>query len=260
MNMDWHLLNIKKFFKYSNLALFLLLTVSVFCLAFTAPQLFQVNSQERQIQPSRYTPSSPRLEIIGLKYDLNSNGKKDISLKADRFVIRKKKMGLIRFALTQEVLFENVEISFISKDEITAEADSSNSNLPVPIKPYEAKTSDSTENDSLFSLDQIFIPADVKRVSSFVMTPIKIFFYDNDKKVSQILANRGTIQPERKEVILSGDVRMTAGEKYIVTSRLIFRLEKDEIYIPGKYLLEIRGKRKTGEPISSDIFLNSITL
>jgi len=239
MNMDWHLLNIKKFFKYSNLALFLLLTVSVFCLAFTAPQLFQVNSQERQIQPSRYTPSKPRLEIIGLKYDLNFMGETSLQLKADRYVIRKKKLGLIRFGLAQEAFFENAEVSFFCKKKLPS--------LPAV-------------NYSLSSLKEMLTSSDTKRLSSVVMAPVSIFFYDEDNKVSHIYAKSASFRMQSKEVVLSGDVRMTAGVKHIKTSKLIFNPDKEEIYIPGNSMLEIQGVEKTGGPITSDVFLNSVLL
>ena len=260
MNMDWHLLNIKKFFKYSNLALFLLLTVSVFCLAFTAPQLFQVNSQERQIQPSRYTPSKPRLEIIGLKYDLNFMGETSLQLKADRYVIRKKKLGLIRFGLAQEAFFENAEVSFFCKKKLPSLHDNSNDNITTPFKLQEANASEPAVNYSLSSLKEMLTSSDTKRLSSVVMAPVSIFFYDEDNKVSHIYAKSASFRMQSKEVVLSGDVRMTAGVKHIKTSKLIFNPDKEEIYIPGNSMLEIQGVEKTGGPITSDVFLNSVLL
>ena len=65
---------------------------------------------------------------------------------------------------------------------------------------------------------------------------------------------------QKKEIVLSGNVRMTAGEKQIKTSKLIFFPEKEEIYIPENFSLEMQGVEKIGEPITTDIFLNSITL
>ena len=254
----WQLDN---FFKKVTIRKFLLFVI-VCCLGFFyfAPPLHQTNQENEKEQVSRYTPSKPRLEIIGLKYDLNFMGETSLQLKADRFVIRKKKLGLIRFGLAQEAFFENAEVSFFCKKKLPSLHDNSNDNITTPFKLQEANASEPAVNYSLSSLKEMLTSSDTKRLSSVVMAPVSIFFYDEDNKVSHIYAKSASFRIQSKEVVLSGDVRMTAGEKHIKTSKLIFNPDKEEIYIPGNSMLEIQGVEKTGGPITSDVFLNSVLL
>ena len=239
--------------------IYIVLVCGLSYICFT-PRSHQTNQANEQKQVSRYTPSKPRLEIIGLKYDLNFMGETSLQLKADRFVIRKKKLGLIRFGLAQEAFFENAEVSFFCKKKLPSLHDNSNDNITTPFKLQEANASEPEVNYSLSSLKEMLTSSDTKRLSSVVMAPVSIFFYDEDNKVSHIYAKSASFRMQSKEVVLSGDVRMTAGEKHIKTNKLIFLPEKEEIYIPGNFLLEIQGEEKTRESITSDVFLNSISL
>ena len=238
--MSWFQLNKNNLFKVRNVTLMLFILFCVLSYICFTPPLRHADQAKEQTQISRYLPSKPRFEIIGLNYDLNFKGETKLQLKADRFLIRKKKLGLIRFGLAQEGLFENAEMSFFSKEK-----------------------SSSLQEVSDFSLSEILPSSDTnysKRLVSLVMTPVSIFFYDENNKVSQIHAKSASFRMKRKEVVLSGEVSMTAGGKHIKTNKLIFFPAKEEIYIPGNFSLEIQGVEKTGGPITSDVFLNSVLL
>ena len=258
--MGWQLLNRKNFIKYSNPALLLLIIVTAFGFIYFPPQISPPAAPEKKVQLTGYTPSRPRLEITGLKYDLNFNGKRSISLKADRFLIRKRKLGLIRFGLAQEALFENAEVSFFNKKSISVPPEPIYGNLTTPLSLQEVSASEPAEDFSLLSMDEILTSSEAKRLSSIVLKPVIITFHDENNKISRIQADSASIQMQRQEFVLSGDVHVTAGEKHITTSRLIFLPEKNEIYIPGNFLLDIQGDKRTGKPVSSDVFLNSISL
>ena len=52
----------------------------------------------------------PRHEIRGFSFNSSQDGKKVISIKADRFSIKKKKLGFLSFGLMNEARFDNAII------------------------------------------------------------------------------------------------------------------------------------------------------
>ena len=238
--MSWYQLNKNKFLKVRNVTLLFFILICGLSYICLTPPSRQANQTNEQTKPSHYIPSKPRVEIIGLNYDLNFKGETKLQLKADRFLIRKKKLGLIRFGLAQEGLFENAEVSFFIKKKL----------------PSLQGASDFSLNDILASLDNNYS----KRLASLVMAPVSIFFYNENNKVSQIHAKSASFNMIKKEFVFLGNVRMEAGGKNIKTNKLIFNHEKEEIYIPGNSLLEIQGVVKARESIISDVFLNSLSI
>lgn len=226
----------------------------------TTPTKRQSNQTSEQIQSSHYIPSKPRVELTGFQYDLNFKGKKSFELKADRFLIRKRKIGLFRFGLAEEALFQNTQVSFFCTKKLVPLHNKSNGLITCSFKLQDANTSETENNNTLSSLNEILSPLATKRLSSVFMAPINIVFYNENTKVSHIYAKNASLDLRRKEFILSGDVWMTAGEKQIKTNKLLFLPETEEIYIPSKFMFEINGVETKSEPIISDILLNAISL
>ena len=205
-----------------------------------------------QNQVSGYTPSKPRVEIHGLIYDLSYKGKTKFTLNSDKFLVRKKKIGLIRFGLLQEALFENTEITFHTENGIPAH------NKNITPKQY---IESSQQNKYFFSgFEEDFFSSHAKRLHSLIMTPITIYFYDEDENLSQITASRASLRLKNQDIVFKGNVHLASGAKHITTNQLIFSPNEEEFYIPNKYTLKIRGEEKTGEHLNADIFLRSVSL
>ena len=228
--MSWYQLKGSTFLKVSNVTLLFFILLCVLSYICFTPPLRPAGQANEQTQHSRYTPAKPRIEITGLHYDMNFKGKKGLEVKADRFTIRKKKLGFIRFGLAQEAFFQNAEISFLNHN-LIKELNAANQVEPHP----------------LLSLNKILTASQAKKLSGLVMAPVSIIFYDDKNKVSHIRATKGS-------------VRITTGEKHLRTTKLIFHPEREEIYIPGNFMLEVNGKKKTGGQIATDITLSSVTL
>lgn len=184
-------------------------------------------------------------------YDLSYKGKTKFALNADNFLIRKKKIGLIRFGLLQEALFENTEITFHIENDIPA--------LNKSMTPKQ--NSEYIQQNKSFPSDfEDFFLSHAKRIHSVIMTPITIYFYDEDKNLSQITAPRASLSLEKQDIILKGDVRLASGVKYITTNQLILSPNEREFHIPNKYILGMHGKEKAGNHLKTDIFLRSASL
>lgn len=68
------------------------------------------NVENHREDISDYRHPRPQHEIRGFRFDSNHDGKRVISIKADRFSVQKKKLGFFRFGLMNEAILENVFI------------------------------------------------------------------------------------------------------------------------------------------------------
>ena len=79
-------------------------------------------SQKIASNPMRDTlagTSSQNHDIQGFRYTGAFEGRKVISVRADRFLIRKKKIGFLRFGLLNEVRFDNARIDIYGRQKKT---------------------------------------------------------------------------------------------------------------------------------------------
>jgi hypothetical protein len=240
----------KPILKSAGLKLLFLFILFAFCFYGITPLSQQVHPKIEKEQVFRYPHSKPRVEINDLKYDFSFMGESNFQLKADTFLIRKKKFGLIRFGLAQEALFKNAEISFFY-----------NNNGTTPSTAEKSYPSESLQDSSLISsLEKTFTSTHAKRLYSLVMEPVAVTFYDTARKGSQLYASSASFQLKNKKIVFLGKVKLEAGEKLIRANKLIFFPETKEISFPNNFSLAMQGVVKTKKPATTDIFLTSISL
>lgn len=211
------------------------------CIFFIFTFLFQNKSEEEhKKQIFSYRPSSPRVELDGLDYNLSYGGETKFDIKADKFLIRKKKMGLIRFALAQEALLENADIAVFGVPGSTAENQAVNQNplvfAGVPLKLFYSK-----------------------RISALVMKPVRVKFYDTAKGVSQLTAMKASFCLKERSVLFKGNVEISSGSNVLKTSQLTLFPKEAKIQVNKKFTLIVNEKEKTGRHLVADIFLKSIS-
>ena len=127
--------------------------------------LQQPDQEKKTQQVSRVRYSKPRMEINGLEYNLSSMGEPNFLLKADRFRLRKKKFGFIRFGLAQEASFENAEMSFFYNSTLPASG-TSDSTLAAAGRSDSNFIPESPEYASIFSLGETLTASHSKRISA----------------------------------------------------------------------------------------------
>jgi hypothetical protein len=203
--------------------------------------------------PGGYPPAgqpTQNHDIRGFRYTGAFDGQKAISIRADRFSIRKKKIGFFRFGLLNEVRFDNARIDIYGR-RIKAEKGTGtalNRGRPAGGLSYGAVFS----KESMVSF-----PA--KRIATIVFRPVQVVLHDETSEAARISAGSGVIRMTKRDVMFKGNVRVSSGRHILWTDRLKLLPEKTMIITDGPYTLQTPGRKINGQRLTADIYLNPVS-
>jgi len=192
--------------------------------------------------------TSRRFEFLGFRYDGNLDGKRVISIEADRFAIEKKKLGFFRFGLMNIALFENALVRIYGVERTYGNEQDESHESPKQTLSFK----NSFSKETLPSLP-------VKRVSSILMEPIDLELHDEHSAVTRISAASATLGLRKRMIMFKGDVRVVSGDRVLTTDRLNLLLETAVIKTGGIFLLKALGKQWEGRRLTTDIFLRPVS-
>ena len=198
-------------------------------------------------QIPRYMTSGHRLQIGGFRYEGNREGKKIISIKADKFTIEKKKLGFFRLGLLNVARFKNAVIDIYGQRIGSGEA---------PGKSQADTQSAGISFKELFTREAL--PSfSVKRVSSIIIEPIYLNLYDGRSLISQITASSANIRLRKRDILFEGDVCVKSGSASLKSDHLILMPENGLLRAERHFVLETPEKRLEGERLTTDLFLRN---
>jgi len=211
----------------------------------------------KEISPVR----SPRHrhEIQGFRYAGNLDGKKVISIKADRFSIQKKKLGFFRFGLLNEVRFDNAFVHIYGRIKpVKKTGDPIAHNRPQIARgrPQIARgrPQKNLTFNALFTKDSL--PSfPVKRISSIVLQPVYVALHDEQSEVSRISAASAVIRLRKKDILFKGNVKVLSGSRVLTTDRLRMLPARAVIETEGPFVMQTPERRLKGQHLTSTIFL-----
>lgn len=199
---------------------------------------------------SRYRYPKPRHDIRGFRFDGTHEGKKTISIKADRFSIDKKKLGFFRFGLMNVARLENAFIHIYGSRGLPGKnPDESHSNI---------KSRQSLTFKNVFSKEAL--PSfPIKRISSIVMEPVYVELHDEQSVVTRISAASAAIRLKKGDILLKGNVRVASGARVLTTDQLSMLPEKAIVKTDQHFVLKTPEEQYEGDHLTTDIFLRSGT-
>lgn len=179
------------------------------------------------------------LTIRGFHFSGYHQGRKAITIKAVRFSVEKKKFGVFKFSPLRTARFRGAEVNlYVNNDGFT---ENQQDKKDMIIK-------------GLFSQETMPVSA-LKGVTSILFEPVKINFYLDDTSTTQIRANKATIDPRQRRVILWGKILATSALNQLSTERLMIYPEKGLIEVNNKFVLKTQSGKITGEKLATDLFL-----
>ena len=184
-------------------------------------------------------------EILGFRFDGFHDGKKIITIKADRFSIEKKKVGFFRFGLLNEARLENAVIRIYGEEK-------KQKNKPTG---HTGKRGQNVTFANVLSRDAL-PPMKQKRVSAVSIAPVRVELYNGDSLLSSISAESATIRLRKRDLLFRGKARLESGNRVLTASQLRLLPAKGRIICDHHFLLMNSGKKREGTHLSTDIFLN----
>jgi hypothetical protein len=196
--------------------------------------------------------------IRGFQYSKYHEGRKALLIKAAKFSVEKKKIGIFKLSPFKVARFKDAEIDFYG------ETDPLNKNKSQPRKALSGKNSSAAiKNDIAFKgvlSQEMMPPSALKGGVSAICEPVKINLYLNDAPVTMIQADKATVDPRRRRMILRKNIRVTSGASHLSTNNLAIYPERGLFEIENKYVLKKQGEIITGEKLTTDFFLKKVSM
>lgn len=183
------------------------------------------------------------LTIRGFRFSGFHQGRKAITIKAAKFSVEKKKIGIFKFSPLRAARFRGVEIDFYVNNDPSAES-------------LQAKNAITIKG--LFSKDTIPVSL-LKGAASAVFEPVKINFCLNDTPVTEIRAKTATFDPRHRRIVMQGDIFATANSNQLSTNKLMIYPDKGIIEVKHKFVLKTQSEQMNGEKLTTDLFLNTVS-
>lgn len=168
-------------------------------------------------------------------------------IQADRFVIKKKKFGNLSFGLSNEAFFKNAKIQLISSNE--------NTNTSVSIRTNNTTEEAGFHFNDILSNDA-FLNLPVKNIFAIKIEDAHLELYSDDTLITAISSARAEVRLHQRDILFSGHVIITSGEKKITCKEASLSPDNSVIFVPGDYELSTPHSYLTGKNFTSSIFLN----
>jgi hypothetical protein len=182
------------------------------------------------------------LIIKGFRFSGYHEGCKTLTIKAAKFSVEKKKIGILKFSLLRYARFRGAEINFYVNNDPSAAGLRDKKDISIK---------------GVFSKETL--PASLlKGASSVIFEPVRINFCLDDTPVTEIHAKRATIDPLQRRIVLEGKIVATAAPNRLSTNRLMIYPEKGIIEVNHNFVLKIEDEQITGEKLITDLFLKKM--
>jgi hypothetical protein len=196
--------------------------------------------------------------IRGFQYSKYHEGRKALSIKAAKFSIEKKKVGVFKISPFKVARFRDAEIDFFGR-----------TNQPVDKTSQPRKALSGSENGTAIRNDiafkgilsqEMMPPSALKGSVSAICEPVKIKLHLDDAPVTRIQAGKAIVDPRKRRMILLDNIQVTSGSAHLSTDRLVIYPETGLFEVNNKYVFETLGETITGEKLTTDFFLKKISM
>ena len=196
--------------------------------------------------------------IRGFQYSNYHKGRKALNIRAAKFSVEKKKIGIFQLSPFKVVRFRDAEIDFYGETDQPDEKLSQTRNA-LSGKDGSAAIRNDISFKGVLSREMLPPPA-LKGSVSAICEPVKINLFLNDALRTMILAEKAIVDPRRRRIILRNNIQVISGDVKLSTDRLAVYPETGLFEIEKKYVLKSQDKTVTGEKLTTDFFLKKVSM
>ncbi len=196
--------------------------------------------------------------IRGFRYSKYHEGRKALTIKAAKFSIEKKKIGIFKLSPFKVARFRDAEIDFFGR--INRPDDQTS-------QPHKALSGSENSKAGRKNIafkgvlsQEMMPPSALKGSVSAICEPVKINLHLDDAPVTQIQAGKAIVDPRKRRMILLDNIQVTSGSSHLSTDRLAIYPETGLFEVNNKYVFETQGETITGEKLTTDFFLKKIRM
>ena len=199
-------------------------------------------SRDTQQEVARQKHLKYRFQIKGFNLNRFEDAEKVLSIKADTFTIKNKKLGFFRLGLIHIAEFENAIIDLYLKRKVPVD-DTVDTTMLI--------------KEELPSLEDLLPSFSTKRISSIILKSVCLNLWDEHSLLTQITSNSAIIK-SKKNILFTGDVHVVSGDKSLITERLNILTENFVLKMDRHFILETPGEKIEGNQITLDLSLDVV--
>ncbi len=228
----------------------------------TGVMLHRINERSKSLQAEkkiflRFKKNTGPI-IRGFQYSKYYEGRKALSIKAAKFSIEKKKIGIFKLSPFKVARFRDAEIDFFGR---TNQPDDRTSQPRQALSGSENGAA--IKNDIAFKgvlSQEMMPPSALKGSVSAMCEPVKINLHLDGAPVTRIQAGKAIVDPRKRRMILLDNIQVTSGSSHLSTDRLVIYPETGLFEVNKKYVFVTLGKTITSEKLTTDFFLKKISM
>ena len=205
-----------------------------------------------------------RMQIEGLRFYGMNQGRRVVSITADRFTLRRGKIGFFSTGLTRTALIENAIIDIYTG----APAPSSRNAPPSAGPPLHNRrlppaaipkggTAPTPEFDfgGLFSEETFSSLFPVRNIAEIEVSPVTVRLHNDKSLLTEITAAKASVLLKDKEIRFTGNVRVSAGSSELTTEDLSFLPGTSRLRTDHPFVLKRGDRTLQGASLTTDLFL-----
>jgi hypothetical protein len=195
----------------------------------------------------------------GFQYSTYHEGQKAFSIKAAKFSVEKKKIGIFQLSPFKVARLKDAEIDFYAK---SADSDEKMNQPSDPNAGRDDIMRGGRDVSFKGILTQEMLPsAELRGSVSAICEPIRINLYldDASKPVTRIQAEEAVVDPRRRRMILRNNIIVTSGALNLSTDNLAIYPDTGLLEAENKYVLKSQNETVTGEKLTTDLFLKRVS-
>jgi hypothetical protein len=202
----------------------------------------------------RRTYPEPRHAIEGFQYEGYHEGRRILSLHAERFQIEKKKIGFLRFGLMNVARFTKATLDIYGK-RVKQEGPTASDTSSLPILTLPASLPDSGVSYKGVFAKQALPSFPGQKIASIIMEPVVVKLRDGATVLTEISADSATIRLSEGEILFKKSVRVESGPRVLTTEALSMVPKDGLLRTEQRYVMKTPEKWFAGESVTTNMAL-----
>jgi lipopolysaccharide export system protein LptC len=208
-----------------------------------------------------------RMQIEGLRFYGMNQGRRVVSITADRFTLRRGKIGFFSTGLTRTALIENAIIDIYAAETKPSSRTAKGGTAPDSFHAAE----DAAQNRGLsplfstpeFDFGGLFAEETfsslfpVRNIAEIEVSPVTVHLRNDKSVLTRIIAAKASVRLKDQEILFTGNVRVSAGNSELTTEQLSFLPRTSRLRTDRPFVLKRGNRTIAGSSLTTDIFLQS---
>jgi len=211
-------------------------------------------------------PPAYRMQIEGLRFYGMNGGRRVVSIVADRFTLRKGKIGFFSTGLTRTALIENAVIEIYAgsakarggklQDGSAAIRTGGNPETTGTPGTSGKAAMENIDFGGLFTEETFASLLPVRSIARIEIAPVTVRLHNDRSVLTEVTAARAEVLLREREILFTGNVRVSTSGAELTTESLSFHPDTARLRTDRPFVLKQGRRTLEGTGLSTDILLS----